>query len=350
VDDATADAPPSLTPETTDEATRAALEDHAHPGYLALDRSPGPASGDAINLRADGESPSFDAITAAVEGVDDYYAMSLCKNVRAGARPTAECKDFCDTFRPTSAIDQALFWSTWAGWSSYLPEAMRVQLGRGIAQSLGRAAPGVGTVNAIACVPIAIGYIASEVLDQERCAVGSQCVACGAAAASRTACRIWDVARVCAQTMGVQIPIFTPVGLLARSCTLGAMAQRETYRNICSGSCKASIKAAVPVAAAETVRDDAGRLSKRKLCCRCVRDHHEDGWFSDPVFQSDFYNSVTVDDRGPTLDCEEREGRYEYPAASKHNGYRVYHSFRKCEKYYINSETCPTDPAFDPYP
>lgn len=334
-------------PTSTSPADLAALEDPANPGHLNLALKPGPQIDRTVKPKP-GES-TLNAVQAVISGADDYYATSLCRSSRAASSPTSECRDFCDTFSPQTALDKSLLWSTWASWSSWLPASLRGSVGQGIAEAIGRApvSPAVG--QAVMCVPVALGYLAAEVQEQRRCREGTQCAACGDEAAARTACRVWDVARICAQNAGVTIPLVSPLGALARTCTLGTTLQREVYRNTCRGACQDSIRAATPVSQAETFARPDGTLGQRKLCCRCVREHRENGWFSDPVFKTDFFNGVTVATSEASDDCELREGREDYPESYEHNGYRAYYRYKRCEKYQAPGATCPTADDFDPY-
>ena len=324
------------------------LEDPNQPGNLDLSKSPGETP-DLTSLAASPQDPpKLSVIEHAMSGVDDYYALTQCKKVRASGHPTAECTDLCDTFRPEAGLDRDLVWSTWLGWTSYFPDALRTAIGEGVAAAVGQevSAP---TARRVMCVPIVLAYLAAEVHDTMRCYKGSNCVACGADAAPRRACRIWDAVRVCAQTMGVKIPLGTPVGLLARSCSAATYLQREAYRNICLNQCNAATAAAVPIATAESFTQPGGTPAVRRRCCRCVREHRQAGWFTSPVIKSDFYNSVTEATDQPTEDCEGRTGKSVYPEDYFVDGQRMYYRFDRCEKYFVASDSCPNGDAFDPY-
>jgi hypothetical protein len=283
------------------------------------------------------------------------YGWEACKRIRAATTQTSECRDYCDTFRREGAVDTALYWGTWLSWSSYFPSAMRDQVGKGITTILASSSAAVGNESSalagkyLTCAAVLVSYLSAETLDVRRCEAGSQCVSCGSAAGPRTACRMWDSLRICAQTMGIKLPILTPAGVLARTCGLGVTAQQEAYRGICRGACSASIKAATSIAQVETVTSPPGVTSDRRLCCRCVRSHREDHWFKDPEFASDFHNSTTASGEGESDDCEGRNNRKFFPENGTHNGYRTYYQYSKCEKYYVNGATCPTDPQFNPY-
>ena len=292
------------------------------------------------------ESEAWPTVQKMVSAAKGYTGRTLCSSIRqsaqSGKRVTAECNDFCDTFQPDDLIDKSLLLGTYASYASYityLPANMQGSIDNGIMYILGKPGVKAPSLGILSCATIVLSVITSELADERRCQEKSQCLPCGSNHAMRLACRLYDTARTCAQSLGVKIPVDW-MGLAARgTCMGGVFLQREIYRNTCYAACENSRAADAPVATASQ-----GSIT----CCRCNRVSYADRWIGDEAFSSDYYWSRVSDYPGPVPECEGKNDTTTPSLLNSYDGYPVYFKYDSCSKVKIKGNACPSDHSYHP--